>query len=114
MVEDARASYVTFYKKDGSTLDWSIKSILGGDGYQMDVSVSPDGTQVMVSYAYLKNGGISSKVVFYNFSEVGKNYLSLIHISSGGRRSRWRAGCGGFSRRWPWRWRRSRARRGRA
>lgn len=42
MVEDARASYVTFYKKDGSTLDWSIKSILGGDGYQMDVSVSPD------------------------------------------------------------------------
>lgn len=78
MVEDARASYVTFYKKDGSTLDWSIKSILGGDGYQMDVSVSPDGTQVMVSYAYLKNGGISSKVVFYNFSEVGKNYKNRL------------------------------------
>ena len=31
MVEDARASYVTFYKTDGSTLDWSIKSILGGE-----------------------------------------------------------------------------------
>lgn len=72
MVEDARASYVTFYKKDGSTLDWSIKSILGGDGYQMDVSVSPDGTQVMVSYAYLKMEASAARSCFIISPRSGK------------------------------------------
>lgn len=78
MTEDAKASYAAFYKKDGSSLDWNIKSILSGDGYQTDISVSPEGTQVMVAYACLKNGNLSGKVVFYNFSEVGKNYKNRV------------------------------------
>lgn len=74
LVEDSTASYVTFFKKDGSELDWAIKTVMSGNGYLMDVSLSPDGTQVMLSDLYLKDSGLKNRVVFYNFSEFGKSY----------------------------------------
>lgn len=74
LVEDSTASYVTFFKKDGSELDWAIKTVMSGNGYLMDVSLSPDGTQVMLSDLYLKDSGLKNRVVFYNFSEYGKSY----------------------------------------
>jgi len=40
----------------------------------MDVSLSPDGTQVMLSDLYLQDGALKNRIVFYNFSEYGKNY----------------------------------------
>lgn len=74
LVEDNKASYVTFFKKDGSTLDWGIKTVMSGNGYLMDVSLSPDGTQVMLSDLYLQDGALKNRIVFYNFSEFGKSY----------------------------------------
>lgn len=74
LVEDSTASYVTFFKKDGSELDWAIKTVMSGNGYLMDVSLSPEGTQVMLSDLYLRDGGLKNRVVFYNFSEYGKSY----------------------------------------
>ena len=72
--EDSAASYVTFFKEDGSDLDWGIKTAMSGNGYLMDVSLSPDGTQVMLSDIYVKEGLLKNRVVFYNFSEYGKSY----------------------------------------
>lgn len=74
IVEDSAASYVTFYKVDGSTLDWGIKTVMAKNGYLMDLSLSPDGTQVMLSDVYLQDGSLRNRIVFYNFSEFGKNY----------------------------------------
>lgn len=74
LVEDSSSSYVTFFKKDGSQLDWAIKTVMSGNGYLMDVSLSPDGTQVMLSDLYLQDGALKNRIVFYNFSEYGKNY----------------------------------------
>lgn len=54
-------------------MDISVKSRLAGDGYLMDVSLSPSGEQVICSYMYLNNGRLDSKIVFYDFSEIGKN-----------------------------------------
>lgn len=71
--EDAKANYITFFKKDGSTLDIAIKSKLTGDGYPLSLSFSPDGTQLICSYIYVENSAVNSKVIFYNFSEIGKN-----------------------------------------
>lgn len=34
LVEDSNASYVTFFKKDGSELDWAIKTVMSGNGYR--------------------------------------------------------------------------------
>jgi len=74
LVEDSTASYITFFKSDGSSLDWGIKTVMSGSGYIMDVSLSPDGTQVMLSCLYLQEGMLKNRIVFYNFSEFGKSY----------------------------------------
>ena len=72
MQEDSKASYIYLYRKDGSSLDIMVKSLLSGDGYPVDLSLSPDGTQLITSYMYLEQGMIKCKVVFYNFG-LGKN-----------------------------------------
>lgn len=74
LVEDSKASYVTFYKSDGSDLDWGIKTVMEKSGFIMDLSMSPEGTQVVVSVVYLQDGTLKNRVVFYNFSEFGKSY----------------------------------------
>ena len=73
ILEDNDASYITFFKKDGTDLDITIKSRLDGDGYPIDIALSPEGTQLICSFAYLDGGALRSKVIFYDFSEIGKN-----------------------------------------
>lgn len=70
--EDSKASYIYLYKKDGSDLDINVKSLLSGDGYPVDLSLSPNGTQLITSYMYLDQGLLKCKIVFYNFG-LGKN-----------------------------------------
>ncbi len=70
--EDSRASYIYLYRKDGSSLDISVKSVLSSDGYPIALSLSPEGTQLVTSYMYLEDGLIKNKLVFYNFG-LGKN-----------------------------------------
>lgn len=71
--EDNDASYIKFYKKDGTELDITIKTRLEGDGYPSDIALSPEGTQLIAAFAYIDGGTMKSKVVFYDFSEIGKN-----------------------------------------
>ncbi len=73
LLEDSKASYITVFSKEGAALDISIKSVLDGDGYPVDISVSPDGTELIASFAYLESGTLQNKVIFYNLSEVGQN-----------------------------------------
>lgn len=73
VLEDAASSYIYFFKKDGSILDIIIKSNMSGNGYPLDISFSEDGTQLISSYVYLTGGEMKSRVVFYDFSEIGKN-----------------------------------------
>ena len=74
LLEDSTASYISFFKEDGSELDWLIKTVMSKSGYLMDVSLSPEGSQVMVSNVYLQDGMMGNRVAFYNFSEYGKSY----------------------------------------
>ena len=73
VVEDNTASYIFYFKKDGENLGINIKMLLSGDGYPVDLALSPDGKQVVMSVMYMKNGALKNKVVFYDFSEIGKN-----------------------------------------
>ncbi len=73
IVEDSTASYVLYYRKDGESLGINIKMLLSGDGYPVDIALSPDGTQIVMAVSYIENGQLKSKVVFYDFSEIGKN-----------------------------------------
>lgn len=73
LMDNADTSYISVFSKEGAALDISLRSVLGGEGYPMDLSLSPDGTELLVSYASVKGGRIRNKLVFYNFSEVGQN-----------------------------------------
>lgn len=73
VVEDSASSYITFFWQDGTALDITIKTNMSGDGYPMDISLSEDGSQLLCSYIFIQNGMVKSRVVFYDFSEIGKN-----------------------------------------
>lgn len=73
IVEDSTSAYIFYYKKDGSNLDINVKMLLSGDGYPVDLALSPDGKQIVLSVMYMKNGTLKNKIVFYDFSEIGKN-----------------------------------------
>lgn len=78
LLEDINATYISFYYYDGRTLDISIKSKLSGDGYPTDISISPTGEQLIVAYQYISYGELKGRVVFYDFSEKGKNVANRI------------------------------------
>lgn len=46
---------------------------LSGMGYPMDVSISPDGEVMQVSYLYVYEGKLLSKVAYYNFGQAGED-----------------------------------------
>lgn len=73
LLEDSVASYITVFSREGKALDISIKSVLDGDGYPVDIAVSPDGTELMASFAFIEGGVLQNKVVFYNLGEVGQS-----------------------------------------
>lgn len=78
VLEDNKGSYITYYNKDGTALDISITDRMGSTGYPMDISLSPDGKQLIVSYSYVEKGELLNRVIFYDFSEIGKNIPTRI------------------------------------
>ncbi|MDO4437965.1 MAG: DUF5711 family protein [Eubacteriales bacterium] len=73
ILKDKNAEWISAFKPDGGAIDLSVKSIISGDGYPVDISVSPDGSQLITSYVSIENGVVSNKVIFRNFGEIGKN-----------------------------------------
>lgn len=72
LTEDAEANYIEVMDKENNQLVTG-RTVLEGNGYPLDFSLSSDGTKMIVSYLYVSGGITQSKIVFYNFSEVGKN-----------------------------------------
>lgn len=67
-------NYVDIYEYDGERKVAS-KTALEGNGYPLDIALSYDGQKLMVSYLDIAEEALKSSVVFYNFSEVGENYI---------------------------------------
>ncbi|MEY8337616.1 DUF5711 family protein [Lachnospiraceae bacterium 62-35] len=87
ILEDSRASYIRYYdrdgsdtihKKDGSEMVQEIKTVLSGDGYPLDIALSPDGSQIIVSFVYLDQREMGQRIVIYDFSEIGKNENHIV------------------------------------
>ncbi len=73
VLSDDNAEFITAFRRDGTAIDLSVKSIMTGDGYPFDISVSPDGTQLLTSYASVGSMVLENKVIFRNFGEIGQN-----------------------------------------
>lgn len=78
IVEDNNSTSINFFSKEGNTIDITVKNSLNGDGYPTDISLSPDGNNLLVSYQYIKDAMLKGNVVFYNFSGIGKNIPNRI------------------------------------
>lgn len=76
-LDDGEACYIEISDKDGTSIA-SGRTVLAGDGYPIDISISNDGTRLAVSYLSVSNGSTQSKVVFYNYSSVGQNEVDRI------------------------------------
>ncbi len=73
VLEDSTSSYIYFFRKDGVELKLKIRTNMEGDGYPLDLCLSRDGTQMICSFVRLSGGEAKNRVVFYDFSEIGKN-----------------------------------------
>ena len=71
------ANQIEVYDKDGTNIAKG-QTVLSGDGCPVAISLSEDGTKLAVSYVYLEHGAAKTRVVFYNYSEVGKNEAGRI------------------------------------
>ena len=78
IVEDNNSTSIIFFSKEGNPIDITIKNSLTGDGYPTDIGLSPDGSNLIVSYQYIKSSMLKGNVVFYNFSDIGKNIPNRI------------------------------------
>lgn len=73
LVEESRSTDIVFFDNEGKKLDIIVKSKLSGDGFPTDIAISPDGTALLATFQYLKGSSMMGRVVFYDFSEIGKN-----------------------------------------
>ena len=73
LVEESRSTDIVFFDNEGKKLDIIVKSKLSGDGFPTDIAISPDGTALLAAFQYLKGSSMMGRVVFYDFSEIGKN-----------------------------------------
>ena len=73
LLSDKDSTYITVFSKEGRNLDIGIRSVMSGDGFPMDFSTSKDGEELLVAFSYLEQSVLKSRVVFYNFSSLGKN-----------------------------------------
>ena len=77
ITEDKETNRIEVFDKGGNLIAEG-KTVLSGDGCPVDLSLSEDGSKLMVSYLYVSEGVPQTRVVFYNYSEVGKNEVDRI------------------------------------
>lgn len=77
ILEDDVANYIRFYNKSGTKLNIEIKTLISGDGYPLDLALSPSGEDLMVSYVNVQDQGLKNKIMFYNF-DVGQDQVDKL------------------------------------
>ena len=72
VLEDNYANYINMYDTNGEKI-YSVKTTLSGDGFPIDISISSDAKKLAASFIKVNGDEIKTNLVFYNFSDVGKN-----------------------------------------
>lgn len=71
VLQEEDVSWVNLYQADGTAIA-EDKTTVTESGYPLDIDLSPDGQKLAVSYLGVKEGMISSDVVFYHFGSAGQ------------------------------------------
>ncbi len=81
VLDDARITRIHIYDTSGNVLVES-ETTMDKSGYPIDISISPNGELLAISYLYVDSGVLKSSIAFHNFGEVGQN-LSADRFVSG-------------------------------
>ncbi len=76
-MNDGDKDYITIYKMDGTKIS-DIMTTTVTDGIPVAIDLSVDGTKLVTSYAYFEENNLKNQVSFYNFGEVGSNYVDRL------------------------------------
>ncbi len=73
--------YIVLYTIDGDMIA-KKETIVDKDGIPVAMAISENGQKLVTSYAYLEDNVLKNKLAFYNFGDVGSNYVdNLVGIN---------------------------------
>ncbi len=73
-MDDGSRDYIILYKINGSKLV-EMNTITSASGFPIDIALSDDGTKLLTSYVNFEEEKMMTQLTFYNFGEVGANYV---------------------------------------
>lgn len=71
-LNDSDITWIYLYDLQGNQLAY-FKTTMQKSGYPLEISISPNGQLVGISYLYLDSGEMRTSIAFYNFGGVGQN-----------------------------------------
>lgn len=71
-LDEGLTSKVQFFEASGNRLDIELSFEMSLSGYPLAMTLSPDGTGLVISFVSANTGALSSQIAFYNFA-VGKS-----------------------------------------
>lgn len=74
LMEEDDKHYITLFSKEGKELVDTKVTDISSEGYPLDLALSNDGKKLVVSYIAVNKGKLESKIAFFNYDVVGKNY----------------------------------------
>ena len=72
VLEDGEVTWINLYDTSGNEIAKN-RTTVGESGYPLDISISPDGEKMIVSFLRITNGVVNTKTTFYNFGAVGRS-----------------------------------------
>ena len=76
-MNDGTKDYITVYKIDGTKIV-DMMTTTDEDGIPIAMDLSEDGTKLVTSYAAFEQNVLNNQLTFYNFGEVGSNYVDRL------------------------------------
>jgi len=74
ILEDGENTWINYYSTKGEQIAMA-KTRIDSPGYPVDLSISPNGMLLMVTYLFVDKGIPKSYVAFYNFGNTGQNQM---------------------------------------
>ncbi len=72
ILQDGEKTWINYYAPDGSIIAEN-QTRIENPGYPLDMAVSPNGENIVVSFLKVENSQLMTKVVFYNFGDSGQD-----------------------------------------
>ena len=76
-MDDGLKDYISVYSIDGNKVV-DMMTTTTDDGFPVAMDVSEDGTKMVTSYAVYEDSMLKNQITFYNFGELGSNYVDRL------------------------------------